>query len=52
MTDDRMTSAERSSLLVLIRQRERVAKADAAEYAATLMVDFDDESLKPRSKRG
>ena len=41
MTDDRMTSAERNSLLVLLRQRERVAKADAAEYAATLMADFE-----------
>ena len=41
MTDDRMTSSERQSLLVLLRQRERVAKADAAEYAATLMADFE-----------
>ena len=41
MTEDRMTSAERQSLLVLLRQRERVAKADAAEYAATLMADFE-----------
>jgi hypothetical protein len=41
MNDDRITSAERSSLLVLIRQRERVAKADVSEYAATLMADFE-----------
>jgi hypothetical protein len=31
-----MTSAERSSILVLIRQRERVATADAREYKVTL----------------
>jgi hypothetical protein len=36
-----MTSGERQSLLGLVRQRERVAKADAGEYAATLMVDFE-----------
>lgn len=41
MTEDRMTASERQSLLVLLRQRERVAKADAAEYAATLMADFE-----------
>ena len=41
MPDDRMSSNERNSLLVLLRQRERVAKADAAEYAATLMADFE-----------
>jgi hypothetical protein len=47
MTDDRMTSAERNSLLVLVlvlvlvRQGERVAKTDAAEYAATLLADFE-----------
>ena len=36
-----MTSAERQSLLGLIRQRERVAKTDAEEYGATLMADFE-----------
>ena len=36
-----MTSSERQALLVLLRQRECVAKADAAEYAATLMADFE-----------
>ena len=41
MTDDKMTAAERNSLLVLLRQRERVAKLDAAEYATTLMADFE-----------
>lgn len=41
MTEDRMTSSERQSLVALVRQRERVAKADAGEYAATLMADFE-----------
>jgi hypothetical protein len=41
MSEDRMSAGERSSLLVLLRQRERVAKLDAAEYAATLMADFE-----------
>ena len=41
MSDDRMSAAERNSLLVLLRQREKVAKLDAAEYAATLMADFE-----------
>ena len=36
-----MTSAERSSILVLIRQRERVALADAREYAEVLMANFE-----------
>jgi hypothetical protein len=34
--NDRITSAERASLQTLIRQREKVAKADVAEYAAVL----------------
>lgn len=36
-----MTSAERASLLVLCRQRERVAKANAAQYGAELLADFE-----------
>jgi hypothetical protein len=36
-----MTSAERASLMVLARQREKVAIADAREYAATLLADFE-----------
>ena len=32
-----MTSAERASLMVLARQREKMAIADAREYAATLL---------------
>lgn len=36
-----MTSAERSSILVLIRQRERVALADAREYKLTLIANFE-----------
>ncbi len=36
-----MTSSERGSLMSLIRQRERVAKASAAERAAELMADFE-----------
>jgi hypothetical protein len=39
--NDRITSAERASLQTLIRQREKVAKADVAEYAAVLMADFE-----------
>ena len=41
MSEDRMSAGERSSLLVLLRQRERVAKADAAEYGAVLTADFE-----------
>ena len=37
----RITSAERASLLVLIRQRERVAKADVQERAAVMLADFE-----------
>ena len=36
-----MTSAERASILVLIRQRERVAIADAREYKMTLIANFE-----------
>lgn len=36
-----MTSAERNSLMVLIRARERVALSDAHEYSATLMANFE-----------
>jgi hypothetical protein len=36
-----MTSAERSSILVLIRARERVALADAREYSVTLIANFE-----------
>jgi hypothetical protein len=39
-TNGTMTSAERASPLVLIRQRERVAKADIEEYKARLLADF------------
>ncbi len=41
MTDDRMTAAERQSLLSVLRSRERVAKSDAAEHAAVLLADFE-----------
>jgi hypothetical protein len=36
-----MTSAERQSILVLIRARERVAISDAREYQAVLMANFE-----------
>jgi len=44
MTDNgqgRITSAERASLLVLVRQRERVAKAVVQERAAVMLADFE-----------
>lgn len=36
-----ITSAERASLMTLIRARERVAIADAREYSVTLMAEFE-----------
>jgi hypothetical protein len=36
-----LTSAERRDLLVIIRQREKVAMADAAEYRAVLIANFE-----------
>jgi hypothetical protein len=36
-----LTSAERRDLLVIIRQREKVAMADAAEYKAVLIANFE-----------
>lgn len=36
-----MTSAERETLVKIIRQRERVAKGDAKERAARLVADFE-----------
>lgn len=36
-----MTGAERSDLLKIVRQRERVAKAGAARRAAELVADFE-----------
>jgi hypothetical protein len=36
-----MTSGERQSILVVIRARERVAIADAREYQAVLMANFE-----------
>lgn len=35
-----MTGAERASLMVLLRQRERVAKADVDEHKVRLLSDF------------
>lgn len=45
MTDGNgaMTSAERSDLLKVVRQRERVAKAGAAQRAAELLADFEQQ---------
>ena len=36
-----MTGAERQTLLVVMRQREKVAMADAVEYEATLVANFE-----------
>ena len=38
-----MTSAERSDLLKIVRQRERVAKSGAARRAAELVADFEQQ---------
>ena len=44
MTDNgAMTSAERSDLIKVVRQRERVAKAGAAQRAAELVADFEEQ---------
>lgn len=36
-----MTAAERQALLVVMRQREKVAMGDAVEYRATLIANFE-----------
>jgi hypothetical protein len=44
-----ITAADRNSLLVLLRQRERVAKTDVQEYGAVMLADFEHKLAALRS---